>query len=580
MAFPPDFLDEIRNRLPLSGVVGRRVRLIRRGREHTGLCPFHNEKTPSFTVSDDKGFYHCFGCGAHGDVIGFVMQTEGLSFPEAVERLAGEAGLEVPRSTPEDRAREQRRAGAMDALEMACDWFQRQLESPEGVSARDYLADRGLTSETIRLFRLGYAPNSRGLMRSALNAKGVNDNLLVEAGLAKRPEGGGELRDYFFDRIVFPITDRRGRVIAFGGRAMSPDAKAKYLNSPDSNVFHKGRVLYNLARARQAAHDSGEVVVCEGYMDVIALAQSGFPGAVAPLGTAVTEDQIAELWRLAAEPVLCLDGDAAGQRAGFRAAERALPLLRPGKSLSFAVLPEGEDPDSLVQSQGPKAFREVLSAALPLAEVLWRKSVAGARFDTPERRAALKAALLQDVDKIRDESVRSAYREEMLRRFGQAFGYRGTYSGGRGRGQKQYVRGGGGIGSTSRFGASSVGLAQRPPLSHLQKGTERGVLYALVNHPEIILDRAEDLAEAGFGTQDLDRLLRALLDYAADHPNLDRDSLRCHLCDLGFGRLLEGLESGGLEQGHGFFGRPEASPEEVAAGLDDFLTHRRGRGVE
>ena len=569
MAFPPEFLDELRSRLPLSDVVARRVRLTRRGREFTGLCPFHNEKTPSFTLNDDKAFYHCFGCGAHGDVIGFVMQTEGLSFPEAVEKLAAAAGLEMPRTTPEERQREKRRAGAMDALEMACAWFERQLAGRDGSDARDYLAGRGLAEETVRAFRLGYAPDQRGALRSALNAQGVNDDLLVEAGLAKRPEEGGELRDYFFGRIVFPITDRRGRVIAFGGRAMSPEAKAKYLNSPDTSVFHKGRVLYNLARARQAAHDSGEVVVCEGYMDVIALAQAGFPAAVAPLGTAVTEDQIAELWRMCAEPTLCLDGDAAGQRAGFRAAERALPLLRPGKSLRFAVLPPGEDPDSLVRSQGPGAFREVLSAALPLSEVLWRKAAAGGRFDTPERRAALKSALLGDVERIGDQSVRAAYRDEMLRRFDAAFGFR-RGGGFRAKGARAGERLGGGR-------VSGAGLSARPPLSHLQKGAERGVLYALVNHPEAILDRAEDLAGVGFSARELDRLLRALLDYAAGHPDLDRDSLWCHLSDLGFGDVLEALSAREIAQGHGFFGRPDARPDEVASGLDDFLARRRER---
>jgi len=303
----------------LAGLIGRRVKLTRRGREHVGLCPFHNEKTPSFTVSDDKGFFHCFGCGEHGDVISFVTRTEGLSFPEAVERLAGEAGLPMPRETPEARTAARRRAGLLEVLEAVASWFEAQLAGPTGASARAYLARRGVLPETDRAFRLGFAPDRRGALREAMHAKGIDDDQLAEAGLIKRPEGGGTggrtggrtgggtPRDYFFDRVVFPITDRRGRVIAFGGRAMG-ESPAKYLNSPETPLFHKGRILYNLARARQAAHDTDELIVVEGYMDVIALAQAGFPAAVAPLGTALTEEQIAELWRLTNEPILCLDG--------------------------------------------------------------------------------------------------------------------------------------------------------------------------------------------------------------------------------------------------------------------------------
>ena len=361
MAFPPEFLDEIRARVPLAGVVGRRVKLAKRGREHSGLCPFHNEKTPSFTVSEDKGFYHCFGCGAHGDALGFVMRMEGLSFPEAVERLAGEAGLRVPQASPEERAAARRRADLYDVVEAAAAWFEERLAGSEGAEARAYLESRGLRRETVTSFRLGYAPDRRGMLRAALNARGLDNAQLAEAGLIKLPEApqdapdaasAGAPRDYFLNRIIFPITDRRGRAIAFGGRALG-ESRAKYLNSPETPLFHKGRVLYNQARARQAAHDTGELIVCEGYMDVIALGQAGFPAAVAPLGTAITEQQIAVLWRLADEPVLCLDGDQAGRRAGFRAAERALGLLKPGRSLRFAALPEGEDPDSLVRGQGP-----------------------------------------------------------------------------------------------------------------------------------------------------------------------------------------------------------------------------------
>ena len=392
MAFPQEFLDRIRAMVPIADVVGRKVRLTKRGREHTGLCPFHNEKTPSFTVSEDKGFYHCFGCGAHGDVISFVVEQEGLSFPEAVEKLAGEAGLEVPKSSPQERQREERRGTLYDVVEEACRWYEQQLASKDGQAARDYLSGRGIDRETREAFRLGYAPGGRGALRQAMHARGYKDDQLIAAGLLKQPEDGGSPRDYLFDRVIFPITDRRGHVIAFGGRTMG-EAKAKYLNSPESELFHKGRVLYNLARARRAARDTGELIVAEGYMDVIALAQAGFPAAVAPLGTAITEEQIAELWRLADEPVVCLDGDSAGRRAGYRLIERALPQLKPGFSLRFALLPQGEDPDSLVSAQGAQAFRKIVDGARPLAELLWMKQVENRPLDTPERRAGLRQAL-------------------------------------------------------------------------------------------------------------------------------------------------------------------------------------------
>ena len=406
MAFPPGFLDDVRARTALVGLVGRRVKLVKRGREHTGLCPFHNEKTPSFTVSEEKGFFHCFGCGAHGDAIGFVMRSEGLSFPEAVERLAGEAGLQVPRESPEARAAARRQAGILDVLDAAATWFQEQLQAASGAGARAYLEERGLDAACAGTYRLGYAPDRRGLLRAALNARGLDDAGLAAAGLIKQAEDGAGPRDYFFNRIIFPITDRRGRVIAFGGRALG-ESRAKYLNSPETPLFHKSRTLYNLARARQGAHDTGELIVVEGYMDVIALGQAGFPAVVAPLGTAITAEQLAELWRQNEEPILCLDGDAAGWRAALRAAERALPLLRPGRSLRFATLPPGEDPDSLVRGVGSPAMRAVLDAARPMSELIWLMETQGRDLNTPERQAGLIQALDERLRTISDANVQS-----------------------------------------------------------------------------------------------------------------------------------------------------------------------------
>ncbi|WP_299400086.1 DNA primase [Pelagibius sp.] len=573
MAFPPDFLDELRNRTTLSEVIGRRVKLVKRGREHSGLCPFHNEKTPSFTVSDEKGFYHCFGCGAHGSAFDFVMNTEGLSFPETVERLAGLAGMAVPQQDPQDRARAEKRAGLLDVLEAAAVWFQEQLAGSAGAEARDYLAGRGLAPQTVAAFRLGFAPRERGALARALRARGIAVEQLIEAGLVKRDEGAPAteeaLRDYFFHRVIFPITDRRGRVIAFGGRALG-DSKAKYLNSPETPLFHKGRELYNLARARKAAHDSGEVLVAEGYMDVIALAEGGFPAAVAPLGTAITEDQIAALWRLAPEPTLCFDGDAAGQRAAFRAAERAMPLLKPGKSLRFALLPAGEDPDSLLRNRGAPALRAVLDAALPLADLVWRKAVEGRPADTPERRAAIRAALRDQVGTIRDPELREDYRAEMDRRYGAVFNP-GAGRQGRGGGRfSQDFRGG--RAGKARFGAGAGRgwpLDPYPPARRRSASevpapnrTEELLLAALINHNKLLTEFVEDLAGLDFADRDLDGLRQALIDCIAGNTDLDSEGVKCHLSEQGFSGLLATLLAP-ERYVHGRFARPDAS-EEVA----------------
>src|SRR5579885_3379945 len=421
MSFPPRFLDELRARVSLAEIIGRRVKLVRRGREFIGLCPFHNEKTPSFSVVEDKGFYHCFGCGAHGDVISYVMQSEGQGFLDAVEELARRAGLEVPKPTPEERDRAVRIVGLQDAAEAACGVVEASLRGAEGQAARQYLAQRGLDEPTIRRFRLGFAPDRRDALKRAL-ATQCPEPLLLEAGLLRRPEGGGESYDYFRGRITFPIGDRHGRVIAFGGRVMG-EGQPKYLNSPDTPLFEKGRVLYGWAEARAAAAREPSAIVVEGYMDVIALHQAGFATAVAPLGTALTETQLEELWRLAPEPILCFDGDAAGQRAAGRALERALPLLAPGRSLRFATLPEGEDPDTLVLRRGAAAMREVLDRARPLADVLWSLETAH-NLDTPERRAALEKRLDRRVRLIADRSVQAHYRQFFRDRVAAAFGRR------------------------------------------------------------------------------------------------------------------------------------------------------------
>ena len=569
MSFPQEFLDRVRELVPIADVVGRKVRLTRRGREHTGLCPFHNEKTPSFTVSEDKGFYHCFGCGAHGDVISFVMQQEGLSFPEAVEQLAGEAGLEVPKPSPEQRQREEQRQTLYDVVEAACAWFEEQLAGKGGADARAYLERRGVDRDTRAGFRLGYAPDARGAMRQALHARGIRDQELVAAGLVKQPEDGGPPRDYFFDRVIFPITDRRGRTIAFGGRTMG-EAKAKYLNSPDSDLFHKGRVLYNLHRARQAARDTGELIVAEGYMDVIALAQAGFPGAVAPLGTAVTEEQIAELWRLAEEPVICLDGDQAGRRAGYRLIERALPQLKPGFSLRFAILPQGEDPDSLVTAQGAQAFRKVVEAARPLADLLWMKQTEGRTLDTPEKRAGLRQGLMDEVNRIENRDVQTAYRAEMLQRFDAQFGFQRRRPGRAGE------RGGPARGGYGGQSGGQWGGGVRQPLSQLQRRQEQVLIATLVNHPTLLLESAEELAEFTLQGRDTDAMRRRLLDLASEGQELDTVEIRRHLRQISEGPQLDAVLSREIYRLWPF-AEPAATVQEARTGLRHLLDLYRER---
>ena len=487
MAFTPEFLDEVRNRSSLAQVVGRRVRLIRRGREHVGLCPFHKEKTPSFTVSDDKGFYHCFGCGANGSVFDFVMQTEGLSFPEAVERLAGDAGLEVPVASPEARsaARERDRLG--DALDRACEYFEKSLRMPEDKAGLDYLTGRGLDEVALKTFRLGFAPPQRGALTAALGRAGVTEADMVEAGLAKASEGGGPIYEYMRGRVTFPITDRRGRIIGFGGRIIG-DGEPKYLNTPETALFHKGRNLYGLALALAEARSSGRIIVCEGYMDVIALHRAGFANAVAPLGTALTEEQIGELWRVVPEPILCFDGDAAGGRAAARAAERALPLLKPGFGLRFAMLPAGEDPDSFVRRRGRRAMAEVLAAAEPLSEMLWRKESSGRMPATPEGRARLQGRLTDLADRIADPTVKSHFRSDFRERVWK----RKT-------------------GAGSAAVRPEVPLAEPGRVDQGNRHAEQTLLAIVLNHPELFETVGEALGTLAFSDPGRDRFRQELV---------------------------------------------------------------------
>jgi len=534
MAFTPQFLDEIRARVALSDVIGRRLRLTRKGREHSALCPFHNEKTPSFTVSDDKGFFHCFGCGAHGDVIGFVMRDEGLSFPEAVERLAGEAGLEVPKQTPRDRDRAEAQLSLYAVLEEAAIFFENELKSAAGAGALVYLKGRGLKAQTMATFRLGYAPDSRSALKSALMAKNISESLLVTAGMLIEPEGGGATYDRFRHRVIFPIQDRRGRVIAFGGRALG-DAPAKYLNSPDTPVFHKGSLLYGMHLARAAARKSGRLIAVEGYMDVIALHQGGLSETAAPLGTALSELQMEEMWRLVDAPTLCFDGDRAGQKAAARAAERALARLKSGKTLLFATLPMGQDPDSLIGEGGRRAIEEVLAGAEPLSEQLWKLAGGGGDLTTPESRAALKRRLDGYLDQIPDGDLKFYFRRHYKNRLFEPFTKKFTARAGpRERPAKRPPENEKLIPQQGLGGHAEGNSAQR----------ERTILQTILNFPALLQEFHEEIERLPLLAARYRAFRDALLAADVDGGEPDKSRINHSLTQAGLEKLLDDLVGG------------------------------------
>jgi DNA primase len=582
MRFTPQFLDELRARLPVSEVVGRRVKLKKAGREFKGLSPFQQEKSPSFTVNDQKGFYHDFSSGKHGDIISFLMETEGVGFAEAVERLAAMAGMALPAATPDAARHEQRRKTLHDVMELAAKFFADTLASRNGAKARGYLGDRGISPATQLQFRLGYAPPDRFALKEHLGAQGISTEDMVEAGLLI---GGDDIPvpyDRFRDRVMFPITDARGRVIAFGGRALEKDVPAKYLNSPETPLFHKGDNLYNLSTARQATHNGSPLIVVEGYVDVIAMVTAGFGGAVAPLGTALTENQLALLWKMADEPILCFDGDRAGQKAAYRAADLALPALLPGKSLRFALLPEGQDPDDLARSGGRVAIEEVISAARPLVDMLWSREIEGGSFATPERRAALEARINELANGIRDEVLRRYYRQDLLDRLQRMFapeggrgGYaRGNFRGGggsesprgfaprggfnQGQAGRFAPRGGRGPGSgtsptisSGPYQAASPQLATSPIMSGQRSAMSRRealILQSLINHPWLLHDHLEEVAMLELAHPAATKLRAGIITaFANDHhhsPDVEEqaEKMRADLEARGLNEVLQRVE--------------------------------------
>lgn len=585
--FTPQFLDELRARLSVSEVVGKRVKLKKAGREWKGLSPFQQEKTPSFYVNDQKGFYHDFSSGKHGDIITFVMETDGLPFAEAVERLAGMAGLALPAVTPDAARHEQRRRTLHDVMELAAKFFSETLASRVGAKARGYLADRAISPATQLQFRLGYAPPppERFALKEHLGKLGVSVEDMIETGLLVAGNDIPVPYDRFRDRVMFPITDLRGRVIAFGGRALEKDVPAKYLNSPETPLFHKGDNLYNHQTARKATHDGSALIVVEGYVDVIAMVTAGFAGAVAPLGTALTENQLALLWKMADEPILCFDGDRAGQKAAYRAADLALPFLAPGKSLRFALLPEGQDPDDLARSGGRGAIEEVIAAARPLADMIWSRELEGGNFATPERRAALEARIKELSNGIRDEVVRRYYRDEFVERLQRTFSPDGGRGGFAGRGN--FRQGGGGRpfqprggGQANRFGGQGFGqgfgggrrgppgptplpsgpyqaaspqLAASPIMRGQRSAISRRealILQSLINHPWLLDDHLEEVAALEFAHPEAHKLRAGIIAaFANDHhhspdPGEQAEKMRADIEKGGFAQLLQRVEGG------------------------------------
>lgn len=586
MRFTSQFLDELKARLPVSEVVGRRVKLVRAGREFKGLSPFNKEKTPSFFVNDQKQAWFDFSSGKNGSIFDFVMESEGVSFPEAVERLAQMAGVPLPQVSREDEARDARRKTLHDVMELAAKFFQDTLASRNGAKARGYLADRGLDAATQLKFRLGYAPGERFALKEHLGSHGIPVEDMVETGLLISGDDIPVPFDRFRDRVMFPITDLRGRVIAFGGRALEKDAQAKYLNSPETPLFHKGGTLYNIAAARQAAHDGAPIVAVEGYVDVIAMVNAGYPATVAPLGTALTEDQLGLLWKMADEPILCFDGDSAGLRAAYRAVDLAMPRLKPGKSLKFALLPQGQDPDDLARSGGREAIADVIGASRPLAEMLWARETEGHSFDTPERRAALEARVNEVTATIADEAVRRYYRQDFSARLSQFFApvrnerreqgggnWREPRSGGNWRERRnndwprrEQPRTGG---RSAPYVVVSRDLAASPVHRGHRTTVPRRealILLAALNHPWLLHDHLEELASLEFRHADAEKLKAALIDIAAHNAGhaaaLDPEALKAELASRNLAAVMDRM-AGAITTPAVWGSGPEAAPDDV-----------------
>ena len=558
MRFPDSFLDDIRDRLRISEVVGQRVQFDKKKTnaakgDFWGNCPFHGEKTPSFHCEDRKGRYYCFGCGASGDHFRFLTELDGLHFHEAVELLANQAGLQVPIMDKREQEREEQRKTLFDVMELAAQFFQAKLHEPIGANARAYLRDRGLSPQIQQEFGIGFAPDSRNVLKQYLAEQGIEASQMEACGLVNHGEGIAVSYDKFRGRVMFPIPDARGRVIAFGGRALADDALAKYMNSPETELFHKSNVLYNFAKARKPAYDKKQVIAAEGYMDVIALHSAGFNNAVAPLGTALTERQMELLWRMHPEPVLCFDGDGAGQKAAHRAIDMALPSIQPGRSVRFAMLPEGKDPDDLIKEDGPEAMHEVINGALPLAQMLWNREIDSGIYNTPERRAELQTRLRQIVNSIKDESVRYHYDQDMRDRLSGYFSSSNNNSASRN--AKTGNRYQGNFGNQKQVSAGGRKFSASPSLlgsKLVKKGhagmplREAAIIGGLIFHPALGVEFFEEVSTLELQSNDAKALQSLFLDcfasWAGDGDFPDLDYVMENVREKGLGAILENVK--------------------------------------
>ena len=546
MRFSPNLLEEILRRTDIVQLVGRRVKLVRKGRALWGCCPFHKEKSASFKVENERRTYKCFGCGKGGDAFKWLMETEGLSFPESVQKLASEAGVALPAWSPEDEAREEKKKSLYDIIELAAQFFEHQLREPVGNAAREYLKGRGLDSAAAKKFRLGYAADNNSLINH-LTAKNITLEDIIEAGLARPGEDNRGARDFFYNRLMFPIADGRSRVVAFGGRGLDPDAKPKYINTGETPLFSKGHMLYNFAPAREAALKTTQIIVAEGYMDVIALVRAGFDAAVAPLGTAMTEDQLHLLWRVAPEPILAFDGDEAGLKAAHRAARLSLGHLKSGHSLRFAFLPQGEDPDTYVKKSGPVAMQKLLDEALPLVQLLWRTETQGKDFSTPERRAGLERNLADIVAQISDNKIADYYRRDFDQKVFDSFKRRAPSNSNATRRDDRYNNNRNGD-RPRRFGAaynnapmetvsSALKSSVLARLGGARRHKEMELARLLFDHPDLAARHGETLALLVFSERQLDRLRHELLNLAASGARLESQGLENHLVRQGMADL-------------------------------------------
>jgi DNA primase len=571
-------MQELRDRLSLSEVIGRRVKLTRAGREYKACCPFHSEKSPSFYVNDDKQFFHCFGCGAHGDVIGFAMRNDNLSFIEAVESLAALAGMQVPQQTPQDIARAKLEKDLYSLLDDTSKWFESRLRDPAHADALTYMKERGVSEEMLTSFRIGFSPQDGQALPRFLKGQGYSEAQMVEAGVARLSNRDGQAFSFFRDRVMFPVPDRRGRVVAFGGRVLPEhlrplnpgDSKPpKYINSSETAIFHKGRMLYGEPHARQAAVDGLPLIVVEGYLDVMAAFSAGYRGALAPLGTALTEEQIMVLWKMIPAdqkvPVLCFDGDNAGRRAAARACERILPLLKADHSIRLAFLPDGQDPDSLIRSQGKKAFDAIIESAMPLVDFIWMNHTAGKKFATPEERAGLGQALDNEALKIADRDVQHYYKDAFRQKVRAAFGPAPF--------KKQPWQGRG-----KPPAAKLTGLQMRRPAFSNTQTRVQILLACILNHPGLFGWVEDELGRLDIADDRLSALRQGIIQVLGEGLDLDSGALQSHLKDAGYGIELESVLSETVYT-HAGFARSDSELDIVQKGWQHILSQIQGDSV-